>query len=153
MISIHALRGESDRCLRTSASRLFYFNPRSPWGERLASLSIYANGLKFQSTLSVGRATPNYIDISRVSPISIHALRGESDLGYTGGDDGTGNISIHALRGESDFLARFSALFHNISIHALRGESDAGTLPPSSTGRYFNPRSPWGERQCIILSV
>ena len=37
-----------------------------------------------------------------------------------------------------------------ISIHALRGESDAYVIPLLITPLYFNPRSPWGERQLII---
>ena len=33
-ISIHAPRGGSDRYLPFSTQMAFYFNPRSPWGER-----------------------------------------------------------------------------------------------------------------------
>ena len=34
-----------------------------------------------------------------------------------------------------------------ISIHAPRGGSDAGLASPTAATPYFNPRSPWGERQ------
>ena len=57
-ISIHALREESDRIWRASKYLITYFNPRSPWGERL---------LKVVCTVCPIR-------------ISIHALREESDL-------------------------------------------------------------------------
>ena len=59
----------------------------------------------FQSTLSVRRATRQCRGQRRRVPISIHALREESD------DD------IPSLR---DII--------NISIHALREESDHGVL-------------------------
>ncbi len=79
-----------------------YFNPRPPWGGRLA----YSG------------------DCARLTKISIHALRGEGD-----GNEHrllfSGNISIHALRGEGDAfsLLEFVPLY-DISIHALRGEGD-----------------------------
>ena len=56
-ISIHALRGESDRG---------------------AKVPDYVSG-KFQSTLSVGRATVVVVVLTPMNLISIHALRGESD--------------------------------------------------------------------------
>ena len=80
-ISIHALREESDQLH-----------------------SIYAYGaVRFQSTLSVRRATLLPYDGQQFFRISIHALREESDavlpqkIRYI-------EISIHALREESDNL-------------------------------------------------
>ena len=35
-----------------------------------------------------------------------------------------------------------------ISIHAPRGGSDLNLTPFLTSFRYFNPRSPWGERPC-----
>ena len=100
---------------------------------------------KFQSTLSVRRAT-HVVDLGPVGvDISIHALRKESD---TFPHDLTPskrfqstlsvrratqakthiwrpqNISIHALRKESDWCDMLSKTFYQISIHALRKESD-----------------------------
>ena len=146
------------------------FNPRSPWGERLSvdilesiayTISIHAlreesdtnrtytrqRTQRFQSTLSVRRATKFSNNIIYTCQISIHALREESDiimkLQITVSD-----ISIHALREESDrgakgtltWLHKFQstlsvrrATIHCslsarpkslISIHALREESD-----------------------------
>ena len=80
------------------------------------------------------------------------------------------NISIHALREESDELLYNDKFKINISIHALREESDIMRCWKYTTKKafqstlsvrratgldarrnnikiYFNPRSPWGERQ------
>ena len=123
VISIHALRGESDEAWIDWKSGTGYFNPRSPWGERPSGLWAWYRSQRFQSTLSVGRAT----------------RRAHLCAGYR-------SISIHALRGESDCAGNSFSDPHRISIHALRGESD---LPPPSLWPIpinFNPRSPWGER-------
>ena len=40
-----------------------------------------------------------------------------------------------------------TGLQYNISIHAPRGGSDATILIAFVHSAYFNPRSPWGERQ------
>ena len=102
------------------------FNPRSPWGERQAIewILIMAD-LEFQSTLSVRRATRKYwvsipycwfqstLSVRRATifstvlflflPISIHALREESDGIQNGNLSKSPElISIHALREESD---------------------------------------------------
>ena len=59
---------------------------------------------KFQSTLSVRRATDKIIITYNYSGISIHALREESDLFSAVAFFSNGRISIHALREESDPL-------------------------------------------------
>ena len=56
-----------------------YFNPRSPWGERPAILTASSRTAAFQSTLPVGGATPEWVDVCPVWVISIHAPRGGSD--------------------------------------------------------------------------
>ena len=82
---------------------------------------------KFQSTLSVRRATFAQIPVSGGDVISIHALRKESDVVarrfYRRYD-----ISIHALRKESDPIGIRCATPCMISIHALRKESDFAVL-------------------------
>ena len=57
VISIHALREESDRWRSGFVFLKSNFNPRSPWGERLRTTSFKRNRVQFQSTLSVRRAT------------------------------------------------------------------------------------------------
>ena len=73
----------------------------------------------FQSTLSVRRATVRHRRRRRTRPISIHALREESD----GAEDGANWID-------------------EISIHALREESDHAPAENRHHPRHFNPRSP-----------
>ena len=119
--------------------------------------------VKFQSTLSVRRATRVIKPLVQVILISIHALREESD--HHGGNHRLNErISIHALREESDFNVSFCVILVDISIHALREESDEtiawdGLLRQISIhalreesdrranlreirDQYFNPRSP-----------
>ena len=104
------------------------FNPRSPWGERLAKP----------------------LPLTSAKRISIHALREESDAYRLSGTAPTNGISIHALREESDptisrpvppylhFNPRSPwgerrcgvptpTTLNLISIHALREESDLST--------------------------
>ena len=51
------------------------------------------------------------------------------------------------MAGEEDSIRR-------ISIHALLTESDQGRLSPARHFKYFNPRSPHGERpSCVLLSL
>ena len=56
-ISIHAPRGGSDVPGWPPSSSLSYFNPRSPWGERLNGRFLDDDFIKFQSTLPAGGAT------------------------------------------------------------------------------------------------
>ena len=62
--------------------------------------------------------------IRLITPISIHALRKESDrlVNILVISD---TISIHALRKESDILPSSACPALSISIHALRKESDS----------------------------
>ena len=41
--------------------------------------------------------------------------------------------------------------YYEISIHAPRGGSDDTSYLTSVSRKHFNPRSPWGERQKIML--
>ena len=55
-------------------------------------------------------------------------------------------ISIHAPRGGSDIKGDSGSFQCLISIHAPRGGSDHLQGGRPELHRYFNPRSPWGER-------
>ena len=175
-ISIHAPRGGSDFWLRAwstissefqstlpvggatpPAVRLLaapdYFNPRSPWGERLASARRFSAGgsisihaprggsdrtswksscwdLIFQSTLPVGGATR---DARLVQSLRSRFQSTLPPRGATAtcmmADRETG-ISIHAPRGGSDGRR---------ILRNPRGQGD------------FNPRSPWGERPALAV--
>ena len=79
-ISIHALREESDKITPFPMRvKIYYFNPRSPRGERQLSK----------------------VKVGALYMISIHALREESDVTTPAVSDASA-ISIHALREESD---------------------------------------------------
>ena len=56
-ISIHALLAESDDLIQYRKRPGNDFNPRSPCGERLATINLATKYEKFQSTLSLRRAT------------------------------------------------------------------------------------------------
>ena len=129
-ISIHAPRGGSDPLLPCWLASSSDFNPRSPWGERHDFFLEMIKKARFQSTLPVGGATTIREQFKLVLYISIHAPRGGSDKARVWAD----RMLL-------------------ISIHAPRGGSDS--LSPTLTFRilYFNPRSPWGERQIIGINL
>ena len=79
VISIHAPRGGSDRGADGVEFWESNFNPRSPWGERLAPNNAVQLWDKFQSTLPVGGATVHSATPDAAENISIHAPRGGSD--------------------------------------------------------------------------
>ena len=170
-ISIHAPRGGSDPAIYSMKTGSFYFNPRSPWGERPVPCAAGVGCIQFQSTLPVGGAT--CVPMNRTLPysnISIHAPRGGSDTDFYNPKFAHLGISIHAPRGGSDspgsdgcpgngngfqstlpvggatleIPAKNSIGF--ISIHAPRGGSDRSESSEFLRIVYFNPRSPWGER-------
>ena len=150
-------------CLETLA----YFNPRSPWGERLlrerktvahakfqSTLPVggatrpsrnLANIIRFQSTLPVGGATRLRSGMLLFLSISIHAPRGGSDR-LVQGFYRPADISIHAPRGGSDVHPSANFTLFDISIHAPRGGSDRIFNRSDNRSHNFNPRSPWGER-------
>ena len=107
-----------------------YFNPRSPCGERL----------QFRA----GRPTPR--------GISIHALLAESDTGRSGGTV-RGAISIHALLAESDWSPLASTVDPSSfqSTLSLRRATDQADYADLDNPDDFNPRSPCGERQGIVV--
>ncbi len=58
LVSIHALLAESDRPGNGFGQTFAGFNPRPPCGERRAMFDFGVDGLGFQSTPSLRRATP-----------------------------------------------------------------------------------------------
>ena len=140
-ISIHALHEESDHCVSYSQTH---------W--------------RFQSTLSMRRATRTSTFTHVGWRISIHALHEESDsvrspscrvLAFQstlsmrratvscGTALATVTISIHALHEESDPVQHGRPeRLHHISIHALHEESDRMTAAAQAPTSDFNPRSP-----------
>ena len=107
------------------------FNPRSPCGERPHGLRRVVEG-----------------------GISIHAPRVGSDYRETDRTRAGTNISIHAPRVGSDpGTGRIFWSGSRISIHAPRVGSDSRPTRRAKARRYFNPRSPCGERPLLISVV
>ena len=123
-ISIHAPRGGSDNSFIYPFYWTEYFNPRSPWGERPESYSGREPGQLFQSTLPVGGATAREKGLQQLFC-----------------------ISIHAPRGGSDWSQRLVLILDSVFQSTLP-VGGATPVRPWNSGRcrYFNPRSPWGER-------
>ena len=105
--------------------KLHYFNPRSPWGERLKFTFSHRNFITFQSTLPVGGATLQPGD------------------GNIAADGFQSTLPVGGATGRSSFPVSDGV----ISIHAPRGGSDRQQSGFPTARPYFNPRSPWGERQ------
>ena len=125
LISTHAPRMGSDVELSHDLA-VDLFQPTLPvWGATTFASPPVSCGL-FQPTLPVWGATPVLLTILIEHPISTHAPRMGSDQGSP--------LAIRALV---------------ISTHAPRMGSDVQRRSPSSRGKYFNPRSPYGERQQI----
>ena len=168
-ISIHAPRVGSDRCGRTHACPCQGFQSTLPvWGatvygsSRLSwlKISIHAPRVgsdrfqhRFRSACAisihaprVGSDRPGRRDIAQkgdFNPRSPCGERREDALRLTTSEP----ISIHAPRVGSDSPSVVSGEIRpSISIHAPRVGSD--TLNPifPAFPRYFNPRSPCGER-------
>ena len=122
-ISIHAPRVGSDRRWPPSLCVLRDFNPRSPCGERQGKRHPIKLYCVFQSTLPVWGATP------------LHRFWISFIV-----------ISIHAPRVGSDRMGGLRYADRQISIHAPRVGSDMARLQSKRRKKYFNPRSPCGER-------
>ena len=123
----------------------------------------------FQSTLPVGGATEVFRVEIKEDTISIHAPRGGSDESCCNALGDRNDFNPRSPWGERPNCAASMRWVRFISIHAPRGGSDM-SFPPAAramaafqstlpvggaTGRgrsrsqiprYFNPRSPWGER-------
>ena len=167
-ISIHAPRGGSDVSAVSPSGIVIYFNPRSPWGERQCFSQFVILFHRFQSTLPVGGATDDsYFEQEAMEFQSTLPVGGATRAVFASAS--VHKISIHAPRGGSDILAVAALREQEISIHAPRGGSDvswniilqdqqkfqstlpvggatAGQAAKAMTKKYFNPRSPWGER-------
>ena len=78
-ISIHAPRVGSDSGRTSGWPGCWYFNPRSPCGERQKTSMVTSRAIKFQSTLPVWGATTQPSLSDSWIHISIHAPRVGSD--------------------------------------------------------------------------
>ena len=168
-ISIHAPRMGSDLYSSlTSKWAIRYFNPRSPHGERPASLALciphnhfnprsphgerplFATALMieiiFQSTLPAWGATSSVDNMQLSTCISIHAPRMGSDKQVASITPKQMHFNPRSPHGERPRLVVVASILYYISIHAPRMGSDAIQGRANSARSNFNPRSPHGER-------
>ena len=162
-------RGERPRVICYTQYIICYFNPRSPRGERREYMT-HKHELLYFNPRSPRGERHYFLGIHlSILPISIHALREESDIEFLENMTDTINISIHALREESDQQSRPAIIFYSyFNPRSPRGERRNHTLAffgavifqstlsarratlqlmdLSNIIRYFNPRSPRGER-------
>ncbi len=118
-ISIHAPRVGSDSFWPAYSQNFFYFNPRSPCGERRASIKKLTERRIFQSTLPVWGATTGYSFKSRWVSISIHAPRVGSDGSLLPHTQHSPNFNPRSPCGER----------HYGRVSAYDGEIFQSTLP------------------------
>ena len=144
-ISILAPRMGSDDAAKQSPRSVPHFNPHSPHGERPRARSLSREYVLFQSTLPAWGATEQKNGRNYTSNISIHASRMGSDS-FSFSSLVSFHISIHAPAwGATNFFLLLYTVCC-ISIHAPRMGSDQGLSAAMGEPRYFNPRSPHGER-------
>ena len=146
-ISTHAPRTGSDRIAWNSKTARFYFNPRSPHGERLETAHVRDAAITFQPTLPARGATDrgrgHYQRENHFNPRSPHGERPADKnckvlLCY---------FNPRSPHGERRTETPNYVLTLAISTHAPRTGSDV-CLPCTALKRNnFNPRSPHGERQ------
>ena len=148
----------------------FYFNPRSPHGERL---TVFVT-LAVRPRISIhaprtGSDNPRSPHGERPARISIHAPRTGSDKTAAATRDGRGHFNPRSPHGERRYLHKKNAVAianfnprspHGerrartaqgrnggiISIHAPRTGSDKRINSTKRPTTNFNPRSPHGER-------
>ena len=153
-ISTHAPRTGSDVNGFNTEARSLYFNPRSPHGERRASVRR-KNSVQQISTHAprTGSDHEHPHPKEPESPISTHAPRTGSDLRRRSCQYQDCTISTHAPRTGSDRLHRWRRIYKLISTHAPRTGSDMPPTCARNLWRNFNPRSPHGERPSFFVSL
>ena len=134
--------------LFSTTSDSFYFNPRSPCGERPKTGVTAHRNAYFNPRSPCGeRHCPALATFDSIC-ISIHAPRVGSDFVYALIIPPTPRFqSTLPVWGATGIFSKFLwRLF--ISIHAPRVGSDRMSCNPSRRPGNFNPRSPCGERRC-----
>ena len=125
VISIHALREEGDASPSWCWPSRANFNPRPPRGGRHSTQRLKLASSLFQSTPSARRTTEKAAQAKQDTEISIHALRGESDLLWN----------------------HFQNLMGQFQSTPSAGRATSSSAPAPCPDGNFNPRPPRGERQ------
>ena len=150
-ISIHALRGEGDIAVLIPFELIRYFNPRPPWGGRQTAKESRVQEMPFQSTPSVGRATPVIQTIKAIELFQSTPSVGRATSNFRILSNSSTFQSTPSV-GRATFNLSLLRASKAISIHALRGEGDRSRYMPLQQRCDFNPRPPWGGRLYIGIS-
>ena len=103
-ISIHAPRGGSDARWFSYKIYSFYFNPRSPWGERRGRDTASHNSRIFQSTLPVGGATQDIYHVNGILRFQSTLPVGGATTGYLAGSTAAKDFNPRSPWGERPFV-------------------------------------------------
>ena len=151
-ISIHALRGEGDPIIERATKYYTKFQSTPSVGRATPRAFQPCQFLRFQSTPSVGRATCEVITWQRkcrnFNPRP--PWGGRRDYRCRDSTDKP-NFNPRPPWGGRLFWIKISECREGISIHALRGEGDLQRLKIIPKTCHFNPRPPWGGRQVMLL--
>ena len=147
-ISIRAPLAGSDDIFWADISHPIHFNPRSPCGERRLKPEPSSSLPVFQSALPLRGATCH----TRSTPLSLWDFNPRSPCGerlYSWGASASTFLfqSALPLRGATPWMMIPAFALSAISIRAPLAGSDNARTSCTSSCRYFNPRSPCGERR------
>ena len=166
--STRPIRGATP-CFRRGLRSSCHFNPRAPYGARLAIRRIQTRIVPFQSTRPIRGATTASYPIIQIVSISIHAPHTGRDslrmlqaymtsyfnprAPYGARRDrsqrrtGTQNFNPRAPYGARPAVSWLTVLFHVFqSTRPIRGATLFCSCH-SSDKRNFNPRAPYGARR------
>ena len=138
--------GERPRAERL-AMPFFYFNPRSPWGERHQQKKQRSESTNFNPRSPWGERLPFGCQSHSWRNFNPRSPWGERHKAYVRAN-GTPKFQSTLPVGGATLTYRNEDLPRGISIHAPRGGSDPINIGNVFTYPNFNPRSPWGERLC-----
>ena len=146
IISIHAPRTGSDFSGNHLQETMYYFNPRSPHGERRAGTGTSAGTRIFQSTLPARGATAKRRYPWTELSISIHAPRTGSDPSNFALYGRLENFNPRSPHGERRHTQEVIVERVHFNPRSPHGERLFRTQFPHWSPD-FNPRSPHGERR------
>ena len=141
--------GERPAVPLAPSSMLTYFNPRSPHGERLLSFSTSLG------TFAISIHAPRMGSDDSLSSLSSRFSLFQSTLPAWGATV-VSKVAESIVLFQSTLPAWGATLpvlslqkLIDISIHAPRMGSDYRPFVDGGATKYFNPRSPHGERRCL----
>ena len=147
MISIHAPRTGSDLHGSRRRNGASYFNPRSPHGERQINPATMngSQGISIHAP-RMGSDPPHWKKSER-APLFQSTLPARGATSRKEHENCGARISIHAPRTGSDYQEALDIATERLFQSTLpaRGATRIGRKREDE-GRYFNPRSPHGER-------